>query len=681
MISSNKINENNKYIVSSNKYFKEIDVDDTFRSLLINNDKNIYDIIDDINKLNEIHKSINNDFDEIKGLLANHFNFNYNVFNDNIEELYQEKILLEYYFEHRDQITEEQFRNDYKDTFEILLEHTITSLVSLNNTENDIVKLRDIYDVLDIQYNIYIYLNNLNMYDILNDIDNWVANNLQSFMVNNISLLNTDKLTNTIIKCSDLKLRYLNESLPKFNNIKYLLKNLFYIDKNFQISISNFSIDNLNIKTLINNIALFITYLSNNTFVINWINKIKNFEQFTDKTYEQIKYEWNEYCLNNDVYIEDVDKDTYIDRIDFILEYIKTYHNELYYQLIKNYGIILYSISKILDIKYDAITGNNIEYNSLYNIYTYTYNDKKYAFYYINIDVDNTNNSFNVLDEFNLNIQFDSIDNIKINDDRFNSFFTKIFYLLEPFLKINIFNEFAKNINTIIYPYEAELNIEYMSSLLNDDSIKLRYKLMADGGNLYNNIIKMSKSKKIKLLRYFNYITPLLLKTNVIMDNWELQFINNDNSDVYTKKYNIFNKENINIYKYNGIKYYEGKYSKVTESFMLNGNIETPTILNQYEYKHFNDNTLYNLPEEIVIDDKKVYTYDDLVKYKENDNEIFEEKKNILLKYFNDLGLDYNNIILFLFNKYDSNMTIEPIKLRANKNEKLYKVSYKFKLI
>ena len=165
------------------------------------------------------------------------------------------------------------------------------------------------------------------------------------------------------------------------------------------------------------------------------------------------------------------------------------------------------------------------------------------------------------------------------------------------------------------------------------------------------------------------------------MDNWELQFINNDNSDIYTKKYNVFNKENINIYKYNGIKYYEGKYSKATESFMLNGNIETPTILNQYEYKHFNDNVLYNLPEEIVIDDKKVYTYDDLVKYKENDNEILEEKKNILLKYFNDLGLDYNNIILFLFNKYDSNMTIEPIKLRANKNEKLYKVSYKFKLI
>ena len=40
-----------------------------------------------------------------------------------------------------------------------------------------------------------------------------------------------------------------------------------------------------------------------------------------------------------------------------------------------------------------------------------------------------------------------------------------------------------------------------------------------------------------------------------------------------------------------------------------------------------------------------------------------------------------NEVTSILFNKYDSNMTIEPIKLRANKNEKLYKVSYKFKLI
>ena len=87
------------------------------------------------------------------------------------------------------------------------------------------------------------------------------------------------------------------------------------------------------------------------------------------------------------------------------------------------------------------------------------------------------------------------------------------------------------------------------------------------------------------------------------------------------------------------------------------------------------------MPEEIFIEDNKVYTYDEISEYKENRDKMTEEKKKILLEYFNDLGLEYNNIILFLFNKYDSNMTIEPIKLRANKNEKLYKVSYKFKLI
>ena len=162
-----------------------------------------------------------------------------------------------------------------------------------------------------------------------------------------------------------------------------------------------------------------------------------------------------------------------------------------------------------------------------------------------------------------------------------------------------------------------------------------------DTDSLYDMLTQLTNERKIKLLRYFNYITPYLYKTHIIHNCWEHKFIDKFNNTLFIEKYNILDKSDINIYKYNGIKYYKGKYSKAKESFMLNGNIETPTILNQYEYKHFNDNVLYNLPEEIVIDDKKVYTYDDLVKYKENDNEILEEKKNILLKYFNDLGLDY----------------------------------------
>ena len=33
-------------------------------------------------------------------------------------------------------------------------------------------------------------------------------------------------------------------------------------------------------------------------------------------------------------------------------------------------------------------------------------------------------------------------------------------------------------------------------------------------------------------------------------------------------------------------------------------------------------------------------------------DKMIEEKKKILLEYFNDLGLEYNNIILFLFYRF-----------------------------
>lgn len=694
MLDSNKINSNNKYVVSSNKYFKEIDVDDTFKSLLINNDKNVYSIISDIENLYIKHNNLEETFIELKEALASHFNFSYFIFDENIENISLEKYLLDNFINHRNNISSSQFDNDYKDTFEILVENNINSIndpdLAVGGTYYN--KLKDIYDTVVIQYDIYMYLRSLGVYDTLDHIDN-IINELNNTIENqygvtvsepklhDIKLLNTEHLDNTLDIINILISKYNDELLPLFNYIHNDLKSLFLINKSFQLSISNFSLNNLNISVLMNNKDLFIEYLRSNTFAINWTDEITNIENYNSAEASLFKDKWNDYCLSNDIYVEDINSDNYEERIEEIIKYIQDNYNELYYKLINNRGIILYSLSTILDMKYDSLIGNNLQYNDKYKIYTYNYNGKKYAFYYINIDVDNTNNSFNVLNEFNLNVKFDAIDDIQITDERFNDFFTKIFYLLEPFLRLNIFNEFAKNVNTIIYPYEAEINVEYMSALTNDDNIKKQYKLMTDDGILYDNIVEMSKSKKIKLLRYFNYITPLLVKTYVVQDNWELQFIDNLNNDIYVKKYNVLNKDNINIYRYNGIRYYTGNYSKTTESFMKNSEIEQPEILSQYEYKHFNDNIVYNLPEEIYIEGERIYTYDEISKFKENRDEIIEEKKNILLKYFNELGLEYNNIILFLFNKYDSNMTIEPIKLRANKNEKLYKVSYKFKLV
>ncbi len=688
MISKEKININNKYVLSSNKYFKEINVDETFNTLIINNDKSIYNIIDNINNLYNI---LNNDIldllNQIKNLLSDCFNFTYTLYDQNAEHYYLQKILLESYInnlENENKLNNEIFDNNYKDIF---IELNIIQDQSLLFTDikDDINILQRVNDSLvkyQYQYNIYTYLKKLNVYNIFNMIDN-IINDLLSYKLNNIDLLikNDANIKHIINLLQNINNIYNEQVLSLFNNVKKLLNNLYNTNSYFKSSISNFNIKGLHINTLLSNKDIFIEQLRNTTFSVNWINEISNINSYNNIEKLTFKDKWNEYCLDNDIYTEDINSDNYIEQINLIIDYLKKYYNDLYYKIIESKGIILYSISNILNIDYKPILCDKFNYNDLYKIYTYDYNGQTYAFYFIKINVDNTNNSFNVLNEFNLNVKFDSIDGVLINDAKFNDFFNKIFYLLEPFLKLNIFNEFTKNINTIIYPHESEINIEYIGSITNNDTTKIRYSNLTDDGVLYDNIVKMSKSKKIKLLRYFNYITPLLVKTNVINDTWELQFIDNNNISIYNKKYNILSKENINIYKYNGIKYYTGVYSTSNELFMKNNNIEIPDIIEQYEYKHFNDNVVYNLPEEIYIKIDKYYTYDEISLFKENDMNIIEEKKNILLKYFNNLGLDFKNIILFLFNKYNSNMTIEPIHLRANKNEKLYKVSYKFNLI
>ena len=190
---------------------------------------------------------------------------------------------------------------------------------------------------------------------------------------------------------------------------------------------------------------------------------------------------------------------------------------------------------------------------------------------------------------------------------------------------------------------------------------------------LYDDIVKLSNEKKIKLLRYFNYITPYLKETNIIKDVWELKFMDHNNFEDI-EKYSIFSKNDINIYKYNGINVYSGNYDK------LNLEFDNCTNVKQYEYKHFNDNLFYNLPEEIIINEDKLYTGSEIEMLK-NKNILLERKKQILLRYFIKKKLNYKDIILFLYNKYDSSIYIEKKKLNATKNEYTYKISYKFTLI
>lgn len=551
---------------------------------------------------------------------------------------------------------------------------------------------------------------------------------IDSFIRYIISIINNDKDTN-IVNYIINEYLYVNETenikYKKYIILKYIISDIYGYDTFISIFIDYLLETNIcNEENIITYIIDFINKYDINIlkYIVTNIYEFSEYDEFVKGLiYYLIDLSVNKTNDSNINQNEKIDKNDVIDNIKKLIEYsdnnikninddnindyiityndgdifdkINVYSNEELIEYINNYdsvhnteigkyiainiyGLKLYSISNSFLIDFNSdIVNSNLIYDNELNLYIYNDNNINYAFYLLDINIDNTNNSFNIEDDFNLLVSFNTIENQNLKNIQNNN---EIFYLIEPFLKCNTFNEFAKKIDTIYYPYETEINIEYINSLFIDDNEKNKYKMLIEDENdkLYDQIVKIDKYKKIILIRYFNYITPYIKKTNMLNDQWELKFIHNSNNYKNIKKYNIFKKSNISINKYNGIECYNGIYSNSLYEY-----INKPIIEFQNEYKHFNDNLVFNLPEEIIVEDKNNYNEKQLEDIKGNTKEIENKKIKILLNYFQENNLEYDDIILFLFNKYDSNILLEPIKLRSNKKEKLYKIKYKFNLI
>lgn len=383
-----------------------------------------------------------------------------------------------------------------------------------------------------------------------------------------------------------------------------------------------------------------------------------------------------------------------------LIKTIKETDEKYYYEtFIPSLGITLYSIYGMNHIDFknvnDLIPNTNCEYNEETNLNVFDYNGTKYGFYMINLLLDNTNNTFNINNSFDVSSSFMTIDNRHIitgnkitdtnsitdeellmseNKDKYKdfSYLKSIFRNIQPFIKFNVFKDFAsKNKDIIVFPNESEIYINYINSRINPDD-EYKYTMLKDSDTdvLYSDIIKYSKSRKIKLLRYFDFITPLIEKKNIIKDVWEHKFIVKKNN-INIEKFNILCKNELNIYKYSPV-------HLCTSYDFVNQKELSYELVNQYEYKHFNDNSFYNLKEEIIINIPDIIEYEDLVSKYESYTytlKIFEEYINKTLK--SKLNI---NIILFLFNKYNVNYMSTPYKLNSTKSKRLYKISYKFNL-
>jgi len=438
-------------------------------------------------------------------------------------------------------------------------------------------------------------------------------------------------------------------------------------------------------------ISRFLTPLFNNIYTNESdSNNIKNLIKYN-------KIQNNRYIDSNEIYAKEIDVKTYVrsyieknnlqNIIDESLIELNIENgtiedienNNEYYRNIfikEKLGIILYDIYQSnevsLDNKLESIFSKdfinkyNVTYDNESNLYFASDDYNKYAFYVLDFKFDNTNNSFNINNTYDVSTSFDKINDINISDNIINEYFK----IINPFLKTNIFRFFTNlKSDNIVKPNELNVYINYISSkITSDEEYKYISLKNSDEDILYDNIIKYQKNKKLKMIRYFNFITPLIEQKSILNDIWENLFITNDNS---SNKYNILRKTNIDINEYHPI-HLCTKYD-----YINNKEISYEDIY-QFEYKHFNDNKFYNLKEEIIINIDEEVTYEDLVNIYETE----EKTIDVFTKYINkSLKKKLNtNIILFLYNKYNVNYITESIKLNSVKNSKLYKISYKFNL-
>ena len=351
------------------------------------------------------------------------------------------------------------------------------------------------------------------------------------------------------------------------------------------------------------------------------------------------------------------------DNLTYQLDFLKESYNEMFYiDIVKNLcGIQLYSKYDILNISYNMDI-NECIYDKDTKLNIYEKDGIRYGFYTISLNIDNTNNSFYIEDDFGMNMSFDTINGLELN----NLSIMNNFRILYQALKTNIFNNFVNDVSLIVFPTENNIKIRYASlEVPKDDEYKYMNLKKENTDILYNDIKILKKERNIKLLRYFNYVEPYMQKVSYIKNGWEHKFKTKD--IFFNIENNILNRTSLNIYKYNPL--------YVCTSFDVTTNNETYEYISQLEYKHLNDNALYNLEEQIIINESKLVTYEKTLELQTDENLFNIFKKYILSKHNNE------DIILFLFNKYKKDFESVSDKLTSNKSDKLYKVTYKFTLI
>lgn len=332
-------------------------------------------------------------------------------------------------------------------------------------------------------------------------------------------------------------------------------------------------------------------------------------------------------------------------------EYIVTYYKD----------IITYQPVEVFGYSYNYTYYDDLSLYDNFNLSTYNYIDKNgklttYGFYLIDVNINNTTNSFNVVSYDGDYIKYISyINGAKLSENP--ELIKNIYKNIVPYIKNNPLRYFETNAYTLMKPTLFNIPLNYHPIEVKNNSGKTCYYDVKYDKGIFGNII---------CERYFDDITPIIKPANSVI--------------CYSLKYKNANKSfrptyftNEVIYRYeNTLNYYPG-----VRVYDVNGfsNFETKDDM---EYKHFNANKMYNLEEKFTYIYEENLTKQE-VAIAESNVRVYSVFKNYMYSHYNskldDKGIEW------AFTKYKVEFGCDPVKLNEAQDEKLYHLEINFELL
>ena len=395
-----------------------------------------------------------------------------------------------------------------------------------------------------------------------------------------------------------------------------------------------------------------------------------------------------------------------------ILNYSK-YNMFTYTDGIDNYGFYIVTV---------PITNTSITFDSIYGI------DGNVI---IEMDENGQYNGDATATELNYNISmfggFNNYPLYKYNMTDYNIYgLTEMYKKIHQLLPFTNLNPVAELFKIPVIKEPEIINIEYIYSqskinIDNNDNIK-EYDIIytLNQNNIkptYDNIRKLKYSK---LSRYCSFIRPILKDVQELEYNNMFNYIYNTkrkntkslllktgkynsigDSVIYKAKDRINDKDNNDIYidteidinKYCGLNIYTDLEKNEAFSSEYDLGIYYNNVLNkpyyEPEYKHFNNSKFWLLPISIEIPKYTKYNYQEILDLSTDDilyKEFADYIKNRLNK---RLKIQHELLskkkfseeqILFLYNRYDTNVVSKWVGLNSDKTKKLYTITYKYTL-